>query len=126
MKLAWATDIHLNFVTTLARRRFLESIKEQADALVVTGDIAESNRLAETLMVMDVLVERPVYFVLGNHDFLLIEELRCWRDTYTLEKPALRRKLEALGDEAAAHVQNVLTSAAEYGKPAVQQVIEVG
>ena len=42
MKLAWATDIHLNFLTTLARRRFLESVKEQADALVVTGDIAES------------------------------------------------------------------------------------
>ena len=49
MKLAWATDIHLNFLTTLARRRFLESVKEQADALVVTGDIAESNSLGETL-----------------------------------------------------------------------------
>ena len=60
------------------------------------------------------------------NDFLLIDELRCWRDTYTLDKPALRRELEALGDEAAAHLQNVLTSAAEYGKPAVQQVIEVG
>ena len=69
MRLAWATDIHLNFLTTMARRRFLESVKEQADALVVTGDIAESDSLGTTLMVMDVLVQRPVSFVLGNHDF---------------------------------------------------------
>ena len=44
MKLAWATDIHLNFLTVLARRRFLESVADQADALVVTGDIANRNR----------------------------------------------------------------------------------
>ncbi|MGA2621512.1 MAG: metallophosphoesterase [Thermoguttaceae bacterium] len=69
MRLAWATDIHLNFLTTMARRRFLESVKEQAEALVVTGDIAESNSLGQTLMVMDALVGKPIYFVLGNHDF---------------------------------------------------------
>ena len=69
MKLAWATDVHLNFLTTMARRRFLEPIREQADALVVTGDIAESNSLGAMLMVMDSLVGRPIYFVLGNHDF---------------------------------------------------------
>ena len=55
MRLAWATDIHLNFVTTMACRRFLESVKEQADALVVTGDIAESNSLGTTLIAMDAL-----------------------------------------------------------------------
>ena len=42
MRLAWATDIHLNFLTTMARRRFLDSVKEQADAMVITGDIAEA------------------------------------------------------------------------------------
>lgn len=176
MKLAWATDIHLNFVTTPARRRFLEAIREQADALVVTGDIAESNSLGTTLMVMDALVGVPVYFVLGNHDFyrgsvaktrsavvemiegsprmtylsqagvveltpstalvghdgwadarlgdfdssqvilndfLLIDELRHWRDRHTLDKPALRKTLQALGDEAAGHLKSVLASAAQ-------------
>ena len=33
MKVAWATDIHLKLLTTMARRRFLESVKERADAL---------------------------------------------------------------------------------------------
>ena len=42
MRLGWVTDIHLNFLTSMDRRRFLESVKEQADAMVVTGDIAES------------------------------------------------------------------------------------
>jgi len=37
MRLAWATGIHLNFLTTMARRRFLESIRDQADALVRHG-----------------------------------------------------------------------------------------
>ncbi len=36
VKLAWATDIHLNFLTAPALRRFLESVKDQADAPVVT------------------------------------------------------------------------------------------
>jgi Icc-related predicted phosphoesterase len=41
MKLAWATDIHLYHASEAARRRFCKSVNEQADALVVTGDIAE-------------------------------------------------------------------------------------
>lgn len=176
MRLAWATDIHLNFLTDIDRRRFLESVKGQADALVVTGDIAESNSLGEILRQMSAVLEMPVYFVLGNHDFyrgsvantragvtelthgsgslvylsqarvvelapstgllghdgwgdarlgdfdgsgvilndfLLIRELRHWRDPYTLDKPALRMALQALGDEAAEHLKNVLSEAAE-------------
>ena len=69
MRLAWATDIHLNFLTSIDRSRFLDSINEQADALVVSGDIAESNSLGEVLRQMDAVLDMPVYFVLGNHDF---------------------------------------------------------
>jgi predicted phosphohydrolase len=69
MRLAWATDIHLTFLTSIDRRRFLESINEQADALVVSGDIAESNSLGEVLRQMSDVLDMPVYFVLGNHDF---------------------------------------------------------
>ena len=176
MRLAWATDIHLNHASEAARRQFCQSVNEQADALVVTGDIAESHILGSALTSLAAMTERPVYFVLGNHDFyqgaiagtrrqvgcvvgdteglvylsqsgvveltphtalvghdgwadgrlgdldrseailndlLLIDELRCWRDAYTLDKPALRRLLEALGDEAAAYMKEVLTAAAK-------------
>ena len=46
------------------------------------------------------------------NDFLLIEELRHWRDEDTLDKPALRQTLQALGDEAAAYLEGVLLAAA--------------
>ncbi len=156
-----------------ARRKFCQSVQEQADALVVTGDIAESHTLGSALTALATLTERRVYFVLGNHDFyrgsaagtrrqvgyvisedlvylsqsgvveltpttalvghdgwadgrlgdldgsdvilndfLLIDELKHWRDPHTLDKPALRRALEALGDEAAGYVKSVLASAA--------------
>ena len=49
MRLAWATDIHLDHASESARRRFCQSVKEQADALVVTGDIAESHILGTAL-----------------------------------------------------------------------------
>ena len=159
-----------------AQRKFFESVNEHADALVVTGDIAESRILSSALTAMATLTEQRVYFVLGNHDFyrgsiagtrrqvayvvgdtkglvylsqsgaveltpstalvghdgwadgrlgdldrseeilndfLLIDELRCWRDADTLDKPALRRVLEALGDEAAEYLKGVLPPAAK-------------
>jgi hypothetical protein len=42
MKLAWATDIHLNFVDDKTRREFYESVAQDSDAVVVSGDIGES------------------------------------------------------------------------------------
>lgn len=69
MYLAWATDIHLNYASEPRQRKFYYAVKEQADALVVTGDIAESHDIQPTLTAMATLIERPVHFVLGNHDF---------------------------------------------------------
>jgi Icc protein len=69
MRLAWATDIHLNFVPVAERCRFYDSVRQQADALVVSGDIAESPNIGRFIHEMGMLVDRPVYFVLGNHDF---------------------------------------------------------
>ena len=51
------------------------------------------------------------------NDFLLIDELQHWRDMHTLDKPALRQALQALGDEAAAYLKSVLApAAAKYPK----------
>lgn len=69
MRLAWLTDIHLNFVDDAGRVRFWETVRPQADALVITGDIAESPTIAAHLVEIDRLLGLPVYFVLGNHDF---------------------------------------------------------
>ena len=67
VRVAWATDIHLNFVAVERRQKFYESIAaREPDAVFLTGDIAESDTVGTTLMVMEALVCKPVYFVLGS------------------------------------------------------------
>lgn len=69
MRLAWLTDIHLNFVQSSQRRQFLEKVNEAADAVALSGDIGESVDVAQQLSKMAEVIQKPVYFVLGNHDF---------------------------------------------------------
>ena len=69
-RLAWLTDIHLNFLQPEEVDAFLEIVVAAAcDALLISGDIAESQDVAGFLSQIASHVERPVYFVLGNHDF---------------------------------------------------------
>ncbi|MBU0983408.1 MAG: metallophosphoesterase [candidate division Zixibacteria bacterium] len=70
MKLAWMTDIHLNHLMPYARGAFLASLADaNADALVITGDIGEAPSVGDYLRQIASAAARPVYFVLGNHDF---------------------------------------------------------
>ncbi|MEW4567598.1 metallophosphoesterase [Tautonia sp. JC769] len=70
MKLAWATDIHLNFVSEAEAGRFCEAVaRSGADRLLITGDIAESHDLGPFLGFLADRLARPIDFVLGNHDF---------------------------------------------------------
>jgi len=175
MRLAWATDIHLNFARADVRHRFLDSVAQEADAVVITGDIAESCDVVTYLRQMERALRRPIYFVLGNHDFyrgsiaatreavaraaadseylvyltaedvveltpqtalvghdgwadaqygdfensevilndyVLISDLRWWRDRLTLDKPRLATALLMLGNEAGRHFRRTLSQAA--------------
>ena len=47
----------------------LESLDGVCDAVVITGDIGESPSVARLLREMELLLQVPIYFVLGNHDF---------------------------------------------------------
>src|SRR5690606_7721934 len=68
-RIVWITDPHLNLVSKRSIRTFAESITNDADAVVITGDIAECNSLKEKLRIFAEALRKPVYFVLGNHDF---------------------------------------------------------
>ncbi len=69
-RVAWLTDVHLNFLEEVDRRQFLRSVAAlSADAVLISGDIAESPDVAGHLADVASAVRRPVYFVLGNHDF---------------------------------------------------------
>jgi predicted phosphohydrolase len=72
MKLIWMSDIHLNFLNEELRLEFYMRVKEgrvEEDAIVVSGDIAESHNVVKFLGEMKEVVGIPIYFVLGNHDF---------------------------------------------------------
>lgn len=70
MNLAWLTDIHLNFIDKNQRKIFYQEIvKTQCDGVLISGDIAESPCLEDILNEMASYINKPIYFVLGNHDY---------------------------------------------------------
>lgn len=70
IRLAWLTDLHLNFLRPAALDAFLASLADtEADALLLGGDTGEAHDLAGFLNRIDAVVQRPTHFVLGNHDF---------------------------------------------------------
>ena len=70
-RLAWLTDLHLNFVKDEYRTALLiqEIEAAGADAVLVGGDIGEADSFAEYLEILSMGVGLPTYFVLGNHDY---------------------------------------------------------
>jgi predicted phosphohydrolase len=70
VKIAWMTDIHLNFLSTIQIDNWLNELaKGKQDALLITGDIGEANNLKEYLVRIAGHLHLPTYFVLGNHDY---------------------------------------------------------
>ncbi len=62
-------DIHLNFLRKHELIGFMDKIAaEEPDILLIGGDIAEAPKLEEYLHILAAL-GKPVYFVLGNHDY---------------------------------------------------------
>lgn len=69
-RLAWMTDIHLNFLGTMQIEQWLNELKqEQFNALLITGDTGEADSLEDYLIRIGGKLRVPVYFVLGNHDY---------------------------------------------------------
>lgn len=70
MKIAWLTDLHLNFLEKQERIDFYQTvIKSKADGVLISGDSAEAPSIRELLVEMKQIIGKPIYFVLGNHDF---------------------------------------------------------
>ncbi len=88
MRLAWLTDIHLNFVDAIRLDDLFASVRDRADAVAITGDIAESLDVCHYLRTIEEIVQKPIYFVLGNHDF------------YRGSIPQVRRMVAGLASES--------------------------
>lgn len=70
IKIAWATDVHFDAADESRAKSFCHGIKESgAEALLLGGDIAVAPEMEQWMRFLESELERPVYFVLGNHDY---------------------------------------------------------
>lgn len=70
MKLTWLTDIHLNFLESDARQDFYLRVSDtDCDGVLISGDIAEAPSIELIMIEMAEAIQKPIYFVLGNHDY---------------------------------------------------------
>jgi predicted MPP superfamily phosphohydrolase len=98
MRLAWLTDIHLNFLAGHEVYAFAERVAESgADGVLISGDIGEAHDCALYLQEMAETIDRPAYFVLGNHDFYgsSIDRVRARIGQLDREVPGLHWLTEA-------------------------------
>jgi Icc protein len=79
-RIAWLTDLHLNFLTAEELQAFMGSLADaRADGVLVSGDVAESRDVVSFLKQLADAAGTTVYFVLGNHDYYFssIREVRA-------------------------------------------------
>lgn len=70
MRYAWLTDIHLNFIDDVARQKFYQEIVSTGcEGVLISGDIAEAPSLSDILNEMKSFINKPIYYILGNHDY---------------------------------------------------------
>lgn len=71
-KTLWLTDIHLDHLrnSVTASKTFGEYLQaeQEFDQVVITGDIAEAHTFKSRLNALAEGINKPIYFVLGNHD----------------------------------------------------------
>jgi len=69
-KIVWLSDLHLNFLSNDGLYDFLKIVvSHEPDLVLITGDISDSTKLISHLKILETEIKRPIYFVLGNHDF---------------------------------------------------------
>ena len=70
-RLAVASDTHLNYVSSGEATELGTSASKLhgADALLLCGDISEATTVEQALIDVDAGFHRPIFAVLGNHDY---------------------------------------------------------
>lgn len=70
MRIAWATDLHLDAAERPDIDLWCVSVSQSGTtAVLVGGDISEAPELPDWLGFLDAKLRIPIYFVLGNHDY---------------------------------------------------------
>lgn len=70
LNIDWLTDIHLDYLFSKERKRFLFALSgTKPDVVFVGGDVSKAKHLDDDLRALRKATSAPVYFVLGNHDY---------------------------------------------------------
>lgn len=91
-RVVWLTDLHLNHCDDdMVDQLFSDVNAQEPDSIWISGDFSESFQLPRYLRWIDHVFDRPVYFVLGNHDFYFssIAMIRNQVSQLCAEKPNL-------------------------------------
>ncbi|MBN1482531.1 phosphoesterase [candidate division KSB1 bacterium] len=92
-KLAWLTDIHLDFLDLEGIEDFAyKALRSDPDAFLIGGDISIAPLLHTHLRILEHYWQRPIYFVLGNHDYYKasINKIRAELPDFVREYPHLK------------------------------------
>ena len=69
-RFAWSTDLHLSAVEPGLFQEWLASVVAmEPHGLILTGDITNGHAFCSDLLTMVTEIQKPIYFVLGNHDY---------------------------------------------------------
>lgn len=92
MKLIWLSDIHLNFLDKDQRMDFYKKVAAKSgDHILISGDIADAPSVPNILIEMAETIQKPIHFVLGNHDYYhgQVDVVRAEISTLTQNHPLL-------------------------------------
>jgi len=92
-RIAWLTDIHLEFLEPDAVLPFVDYLAGfNPDVVLVGGDTGIAFNFASFLTIIEKRLKCPIYFVLGNHDFYhgSIAQVRAIAEQITKSAPWLR------------------------------------
>ena len=101
MRLAWFTDVHFETLEYETAAAYLEATgKLPFDAALLGGDIGKGPSTFKYLELATRIWKRPIYFVLGNHDFYVSslkathEKMSAWSNAHASTKylPVLEPK----------------------------------
>lgn len=85
----WMTDLHLDALPEEKWKQFFRTLSHEAfEALLIGGDVVNGINSLKVLKEIEGIIERPLYFVLGNHDFYYgsIEKIRKLAKALAMKK----------------------------------------
>lgn len=69
-KYGWLTDTHFDFLSKSEFLKYVSHLESQnLDGIFLTGDVSTGQEVSFHLKTLSRILRKPIYFVLGNHDF---------------------------------------------------------